>query len=277
MGEHRGTMPALTSTENRLLRRLPAFSPIAIRLLSAISDERSSFKEVARLISLDPVLSGEVLRLANSGLYGRRFEVRSILHAIAMLGFGKLSQIAMTAALWRGLPRRTAPYVREWWRHSIATALLARQCGDEFSSDFDYTAGLLHGVGQLALFADAPDDYPELVDCAYGERSNLAERERQVFGVDHASLAGILLESWGLPEKLCNAVASHHSVSTSPKDLEHAVQIACLGAEYSGFGRCGCHESLALSVPDALAELLADNNVIEKLVTGVNEIECSLG
>jgi HD-like signal output (HDOD) protein len=69
--------------------------------MSVLADERASFKEVARLIALDPVLAGEVLRLANSGLYGRRFKVYSVLQAIAMLESAKVSQIAVTAALWR--------------------------------------------------------------------------------------------------------------------------------------------------------------------------------
>ncbi len=145
------------------------FSPIAVRLLAALADERTAFKEVARLIALDPVLAGEVLRLANSGLYGRRFEVRSVLQAITMLGTKVLSQVTMTAALWRGLPRRSAPFVREWWRHSIAAALVARQGYRDVSPDFAYTAALLHGVGQLALFEDAHNDYPNLIERAYAD------------------------------------------------------------------------------------------------------------
>src|SRR5580704_16349273 len=161
------TLPAVNGINRRLLGRLPAFSPIAVRLLSVLADERSTFKEVARVIALDPVLTGEVLRLTNSGLYGRRFEVRSVLHATALLGTGRLSQIAVTAVLWRGLPCRTTPFVREWWRHSIAAALIAQRSSEDLSLGFAYTGALLHGVGQLALFVDAPRDYPDLVEGAY--------------------------------------------------------------------------------------------------------------
>ena len=149
-------MPVLMAINRRLLARLPAFSPMAVKLRSVLADERTTFNDVARLIALDPVLAGEVLRLANSGLYGRRFEVRSVLTAIAILGFGKLSQIAVTAVLWRGFPRRTTPFVRDWWRHSIAAALVARQSSKHLGLVNAYTAALLHGVGQLALFEDAP-------------------------------------------------------------------------------------------------------------------------
>jgi HD-like signal output (HDOD) protein len=266
----------VTGSDRKLLRRLPPFSPVAVRLMSALADERVSFKEVARLIALDPVLAGEVLRLANSGLYGRTFEVSSILQAIAMLGSTKISQIAVTAVLWRGLPHRTAPFVRDWWRHSIAAALVARRSGNDFSLDTAYTAALLHGVGQLVLYEGAPQDYPKLVERAYVETLDLLEAERGQFGVDHASLAGILLESWGLPEQLRNAVSRHHGTTMGTR-LALAVQTGCAGAEYAGFGRCGCVQFLTENVPGRLADLFGGDYKVDALVTDINQIECSLG
>jgi HD-like signal output (HDOD) protein len=269
-------MPSLNSIDRRLLTRLPAFSPVAVRLLSVLADERAPFKEIAKLIALDPVLAGEVLRLANSGLYGRWLRVNSLLEAIARLGTGRLSQVAITAALWRGLPRRTAPFVREWWRHNVAAALLAQQCGQDLPTDHAYTAALLHGVGQLALFEDAPQDYPNLVERAYAEGRDLLDCEREVFQVDHAALAGLIMESWGLPEKLCEVVARHHGMDAET-GLAEAVQTGCAAAEHIGFGRCGCPEHAGAEKTRPLAALLANHALLDSLVVQINQIECSLG
>jgi HD-like signal output (HDOD) protein len=264
----------LTGVQRRLLARLPPFSPVAVRLLSLLASESVSFKEVSRLISIDPVLSGEVLRLANSGLYGRRAEVDSILFAIAILGCGKLTQIVVTAALWHGLPHRTAPFVRDWWRHSIAAALIARQSSDDKLKDLSYTAALLHGVGQLALFQDAPHDYTALVESAYAGAVDLLAGEREAFGIDHAELARVILESWALPKNVCEAVATHHH-GPSATGLAAAVQTACLGAEFAGFGRCGSDKLHGAELSGPLAELFSDDYFVA-LVAGVNGIECSL-
>ena len=115
----------------RLLARVPAFSPIAVRLLSVLADERTSFKEVARLIALDPVLAGEVLRMANSGLYGRRCECALYWDGDRHGGARETQPMVMTVALWRGLQGRTVPFVRDWWRHSIAAALVAQRSSKE--------------------------------------------------------------------------------------------------------------------------------------------------
>ncbi len=269
-------MPALNSIDRRLLTRLPPFSPVAVKLLSVLADERVPFKQIAGLIALDPVLAGEVLRLANSGLYGRWLRVSSLLEAIARLGTGRLSQVAITAALWRGLPRKTAPFVREWWRHSIAAALLAQLCGQDLPTDHAYTAALLHGIGQLALFEDAPEDYPNLVERAYAERLDLLDCEREVFSVDHAELAGLILESWGLPRKLCEAVARHHDVDAETS-LAVVVQTGCSASEHVGFGRCGCPEHSGVETPSPIAALLANHSLLDSLVVQINQIECSLG
>lgn len=269
-------MPVLNSIDRRLLTRLPPFSPVAVKLLSVLVDERAPFKEIAGLIALDPVLAGEVLRLANSGLYGRWLRVSSLLEAIARLGTGRLSQVAITAALWRGLPRKTAPFVREWWRHSIAAALIAQQCGQDPSSDHAYTAALLHGIGQLALFEDAPQDYPKLVERAYAEGQDLLECEREVFHLDHAALAGLILELWGLPERLCEAVAKHHDLPAN-SGLAVAVETGCTVAEHVGFGRCGCPEHPRTETASPIAALLANHSLLDSLVVQINQIECSLG
>jgi HD-like signal output (HDOD) protein len=269
-------MPVTKGIDLRLLSRLPAFSPIAVQLLSMLADEDVSFKEVARLIALDPVLAAQVLRLANSGLYGRRTEVSSVLQAISFLGMRTLSHTAVTAALWRGLPHRTTPFVRAWWRHSIAAALIAQHITHNSPVDLAYTAALLHGVGQLALFQDAPVDYPNLVERACIDGLDLREREHETFGTDHAALAGLILEFWGLPEKLCGAAAKHHDDSAGSR-LVLAVQNGCAGAEYAGFGRCGCHQRLGVGAPGPPAELLAGDYLAQTLINQINEIECSLG
>ncbi|MCU1334466.1 MAG: metal dependent phosphohydrolase [Bryobacterales bacterium] len=260
---------------SHFLKRLPAFSPVAVRLMSLVADENVSLKEVAKLITLDPVLSGETLRMANSGLYGRRQPVQSVLHAIAMVGLHRLTRLAVTAALWRGMPNRTSSFMKAWWRHSVAAALIAEH-SSRLGIDYAYTAGLLHGVGQLALFEHAPQDYIRLLNDAVSSNLDLQESERAAFGTDHAELAGVVLEAWALPEVVQDAVALHHWPNPG-SELADAVQIGCLAAEHIGFGACGCHRQLAaedFSTP--VASVIGNKHLLEVFAVEVNGIECSL-
>jgi len=259
----------------QFLKRLPAFSPVALQLMSLVADEDVSFKEVARLISIDPVLSGETLRMANSGLFGRRQEVHSVLHAIAMVGLQRLTRLAVTAALWRGVPNRTSPFMKAWWRHSVATALIAEHTA-VVPIDHAYTAGILHGVGQLALIEHSGQAYVQLVNEAVSSGLSLEDTERGVYGTDHAELGGHILQAWGLPESVRIAVALHHWPNTGGP-LADALQIGCTVAEHIGFGACGCHRLLASEdFPAPMAEVIGNAPLLDVFATEVNGVECSL-
>jgi len=260
---------------SQFLKRVPAFSPIAVRLMSLVADENVSFKEVAKLIALDPALSGETLRMANSGLYGRRQQVQSVLHAIAMVGLHRLTHIVVTAALWRGMPHRTSPFVKGWWRHSVASALIAEHTA-ALPIDHAYTASLLHGVGQLALFEHAGQDYSQLVSDSVSGGLDLLETERAAYATDHAEVAGLILEAWDLPQVVQDAAALHHWPNAG-SELAASVQVGCVVAEHIGFGACGCHLQLAAQkVSGPVAEVIGNQHLLDVFATEVNSIECSL-
>lgn len=266
-----------TALPQHLLKSLPVFSPVAVKLMSLMADENVSFKEVAKLFSLDPVLAGRVLRLANSGMYGRQVAIQSVLQAVAMLGVKNVSRIAVTATLTNGFPHSASPWMREWWRHSIASALIADHVGlGTLRVDFGYTAALLHGVGRLALFRHAPEEYPKLVDLAQTGNLDLLACERERFGIDHAELAGLMLAQWGLPKNLQRAASKCH-LSYALEPLTAAVHAGCSYAESRGFGWCGRCRASASSAPAPLEQSLEDflSNVLAIEVNRI-EIEWSL-
>jgi HD-like signal output (HDOD) protein len=263
---------------SRLASRLPTFSPIALRLLGVVCDENVSFKEVSKLIQLDAALSGEVLRLANSGYYGRRATIRSILHAIGLLGIKRITTLVITAALWGGLPRRTSPFMMGWWRHSIASALVSEFVGGPAeAAEGAYTAAILHGLGQLAMYQYAPADYETLVAEVRANGEDLLDHERRIFGVDHAGLADWILESWQVPQSIRGAVASHHERGSALGGISKIVHSGCFAAEWAGFGACGWHtcHSMTDVAPD-LQKLVESEYVREMLPQEINGIECSL-
>jgi HD-like signal output (HDOD) protein len=240
-----------------------------------VNDENVSFKEVAKLFSSDPVLAGKVLQLANSGMYGRQGPVQSVLHAMAILGLKNISRISLTAALSNGFPSRTPVWTRSWWRHSIASALIADHVGVvELHLDFGYTAGLLHAIGQLALFQNAPEEYPKLVQEAHSAGADLLQCERTHFGADHLELSGLILAKWGLPGGLQQAVSEGYN-SNSSDPLTATVQAGCWYAEAAGFGRCGCLPDQTDDLAGLPAKQL-DNHLLDFLTIEVNRIECSL-
>src|ERR1039458_5160859 len=73
------------------LRLVPPFPAIAHRLLSLVSQEDVSAQQVGELIRLDTSFSAELLRFANSAMFGRRGEVTNLFQAILLLGLDRKS------------------------------------------------------------------------------------------------------------------------------------------------------------------------------------------
>jgi HD-like signal output (HDOD) protein len=259
--------------------RFASFSPVALRLMRLINEE-ASFSDLARLIATDPSISTEVLRLSNSSLFNLRGEIRSILHALAIIGRDRTEMIVFTACLWRFLPRAPgSELIRRCWRHSLASALLCEHLTDCVSRmDHAYTAALLHGVGQLALTTEFPTQYSRLLEVAAGDGHPVIDLEEASFGANSFQIAEALFARWNMPEDLSQCATSR---SLDPKNRETAaiVRAGCHVADKLGFAVCpeGSHRRLDAAEASPFTErLLRVPWLLEVIAEKVNKVECSL-
>jgi HD-like signal output (HDOD) protein len=192
------------------LDRLPPFPPVACRLLQQLSSDHTDFRKVADLISSDASLASQVLRLANSALIASRHQIQTIFQATAVIGVDRLRTMVATIAM-RAYSRTGTAAEHSYWRHNLASALLSDALSEYFSIEgpVGYTAGLLHDIGHIAMSSLLGEKYDAIVFERGIEVHNL-ERERLLFGADHASVGGYLAERWQFPDDLCFCMAHHH-------------------------------------------------------------------
>jgi HD-like signal output (HDOD) protein len=262
------------------LGSVPVFAPVAIQLLSIVSQENVGLSKLAGLIRADPGVSVEMLRLANSPLFGARSEITGILHALAMLGLNRIKAIVMTVAIRDFLsPARDVAVFAPCWRHCLATAFVAEEIATHAREDPDicYTAGLLHAIGQMALIAARPAEYDGVVRIAHESDRDLRELEREWFGVDRGDLAARLAEAWNLPHEL-RAIVSGEAPQGAVGEV---VRTACTMAGTMGF-RLGPGDAAwdldSLALPSTLAHQLPEmlNDLVASIATKINAVECSL-
>jgi HD-like signal output (HDOD) protein len=81
-----------------------------------------------------------------------------------------------------------------------------------------FVGGMLHDIGKLLLAANRPTDYQKVTRLIEEGGVSHCVAEKEVFGVDHASVGGYLLGLWGLPVPVVEAIALHHAPqrSTAP-------------------------------------------------------------
>jgi len=209
---------ALSSREQSLksLDRLPRFSPMMAQLLARFTHRNCNANALADVVAKDPLLSAQVLRLANSAVLARKQPIHSVKHAIAMIGVGPMRSFALASSLSNLFSRtKTAPgfSVTRFNLHSVATATLAELLTDELpvhNAESAFISGLLHDVGKMLIAVSLPREYEKILAFAAITQRPLIECERCILGTDHAELSGIAISRWDLPEPVQWAGFYHH-------------------------------------------------------------------
>ncbi|MCI0437107.1 MAG: HDOD domain-containing protein, partial [Gemmatimonadetes bacterium] len=116
------------------LESLPTLGSVAVRLLELTAADDVSVREVVELISVDPALSGKVIRLCRCSDRGRAHRVSTIDRAVSLLGFEAVRTAALSVQVLDALagltslggearPTRTTFDPDMFWQHSLAVAV----------------------------------------------------------------------------------------------------------------------------------------------------------
>lgn len=224
---------------------LPAMPHAALEVLRVANDERSGSCELAAAVSLDPILAAQILRLVNSGLFGRRIEVKSLKVACAQLGFSEIKMLTLSLALRRGV--RRAPDSSfdydGFWRGSLVRAaamkLLARHALPALE-DESLLAGLLSKIGQLVLASCLTKEYERVLAAA--PRRPTSEEEIRVLGFSSQELGAVLLRTWNVTPAIYSTVLFADRADLSDSDIpEEARLLVRLSELASLIERTCCH------------------------------------
>ncbi|MFZ5426936.1 MAG: HDOD domain-containing protein [Thermodesulfobacteriota bacterium] len=198
------------------VRQLPSAPASASRIISIATQDAPDFQELVSAVEQDPAVSMRVLRLANTAGFNRSERVEDIRQAAMLLGTDSLCSAALCVCVRDGLFGAFDsgdPFVRQYWRHSLACACASRMLAgylDPRRSGAAFAAGLLHDCGRLALLSAVPDAYGQVMADDFLTGFRLVRREQEILGADHCLAGKWLLERWGLPEPFVEAAWTHH-------------------------------------------------------------------
>ena len=228
-------------TQNYLekVKDLPVMPEVAVKVLNM--SEKSldiSFKDLESLIMVDPGLTAKILKIANSALYARQREIKSLQTAITLLGFKNIRNVVLLISASRLFPRMQGDdFHASFWKHAICAAFFSRslavRCGRTDIAEEAFVAGLLHDIGQAILYNSAPAEYAQALEAEKLGALLLETIELQMFGTDHRELGGAVLRKWNFPALYADVALEHESLNiTSPhKSTVILVSVASLLAE----------------------------------------------
>ena len=221
-------------------QKLPTLPGIALKLIQEVRRENPKLNEIVNLISSDPPLSAEILRCVNSPLYGLNAMVRSVEHAVNMLGMNTIKNLALSFSLVKGFEQE-GPHrfdYKSFWKDSLVSAHAAKliaSCVAPDAAEDAFFLGLMHNLGILALAAALPKQYSLVLTEMQISGSTYQEAEDHVLGFNHMQVGQRLMKSWQLPEIFYLPVAFHHHpdrLTTKSSDIDQLTKILHLSTLY---------------------------------------------
>ena len=192
------------------LQHLPPLPDTYTRILELAERPSTTASQIAQVIETDPAIALRVLQLSNSVSFGATRRISSIAQAVSLLGVEVLAALVASMNAFGAFDIRMRELSLDQFRtFSLLVARLARQLVPSHA-DEAFAAGLFHDIGKLALAACRPAELAVvLTEPVPGTPPY--RHERTLVGCGHPELGGYLLDRWGLPLRIVQAVAYHHS------------------------------------------------------------------
>ena len=210
---------------NRLLvARLPSMPQILLKLIELCQADEAGMAELAKLIANDAGMTAKVLSVANSAAYHRGGNKVGLLQALGVLGSDMIKTLVISESVFQtfsGFPHSGSTDLRSFWKHSLTTAVMAREIAKKMAyphAEEAYLAGLLHDVGRLALLAAAPNEYG--FNFLAQDDASLCAVEQHTLQISHADAGAWLIERWNLDSFMADSILYHHE-STMRLETAH--------------------------------------------------------
>jgi putative nucleotidyltransferase with HDIG domain len=253
---------------------MPSLSMTMDKVMDICSRPDVSPNELYKVISLDPVLTGQVLQLINTTYYSLADQITSLIRAMTMLGLNTVKNMALSAAIMNSVPdadRLDSSPARNFWAHSIsvgaAAKLLAGIKGIPVLEREEYfIGGLLHDIGKIPF----GEGYGAVLAYAAAKEVPMIEAERELNGIDHQQAGLLIAKKWKLNKVISNCIGYHHSVDQAQTEYRGQTACVALGNAYSNMFDFAGDGDLVPS-EDGLKELLERAGLSWQEFSGIHE------
>jgi putative nucleotidyltransferase with HDIG domain len=231
--------------------RLLAFPFTVAKVLQITKDEKTGAGHLAQIISIDPTISAQILKVSNSVFFASaNRRISSMKEAIVRIGFLETKNIVMGMMVLNlfNAGNKNLGFNRiDFWYHSLATALFAERVAkfvNGVNPEMAFLAGLLHDIGVMLLDEFFPDFFAASLKETSAKSGHFPERETALFGMNHNDLVGKLFPLWKIPEEITAAIATfchladHKTdLDTNEKKLSFCIMLGNMLAKAAHYGR----------------------------------------
>lgn len=202
---------------------IPPQPDILIEVLNEQRKPDVNLKRIAELISRDVAISAGTLRIVNSAFYGLRKKIKSIDHAVRLIGVKNVTNLVTALMLHSAFGNVRGPFMEQYWAGSIQLAMAAASIArlyPDIEEEEAYAIGLFADCG-VPLMMRRFKDYPQVYQEAHETTDvTVTSYEDAAFKTDHSLVGYLVGRSWKLPDVFCQAILYHHDCRNNIADQQ---------------------------------------------------------
>lgn len=264
-----------------MVDQMPAFPKSVQQVLELTGDINCSPRDLVRVVEHDPVLTGRILKVVNSAYFGLSRRISSVKEALAFIGLNTLKNVALTVAAIGALPKnnKAGMNMELFLAHSLGVGAACRWIGNRVGIEGreierGFLAGMLHNFGSILIALQMPKIYRRAGVLAKATERPVFLVERELIGMDHFEIGGLVAEKWKLESSISAAISYHREVRD---DVERTQLMDLLWLSSRILGEIDSttrhveepHAELGVMLPITIEDLVEDMSAIEVAVERV--------
>jgi putative nucleotidyltransferase with HDIG domain len=143
-------------------------------------------------------------------------KIDSVRQAVVYLGTGQVVELVLMIGGAANLKKGQSGYELkegELWRYSVTSALIARELAEKrgvTDTHLLFTGALIKDIGKVVLNQYVAESSERINTLVLEHGLSFREAEKEVIGIDHAELGGVVAEKWNFSTDLVDIIKNHH-------------------------------------------------------------------
>lgn len=209
------------------IKALPPLSSTIIKINQIYADENSTLSDMASVIEHDPMIIANILKIANSPLYGFGREINSIPQVVSLFGMSMTRSIAIGNSIRKLLNVDMQPYnvtSDEFARVSSLQAALTLNWYkkiDKKKAEKLYLAAFLQETGKILIASEVIQNDEVTSFASEVENSNnLSMLERAYVNASCGEVTALVFKHWGFDSEFIEMIKHSDAPSSAPDEIK---------------------------------------------------------
>ena len=212
------------------IKTLPPLDDTVIQIQRIHADENSSINDLTKVVEKDPMLTANILRSANSPLYGFSQEITTISRAISLFGMATIRGFALSSAIRKSFSINLEPYSitgQDFLNISIMQNTLMYHWYSKINPkklEVLSPASFMLEVGKIVLAHELVEnnqdiEFKEKIKKITGS-VDLALLETEIFDMTNEEVTAKIFEQWNLETELINSILYSNNPEEAPDHIK---------------------------------------------------------